>query len=403
MRALSHKALAPVTFGAEELLQDALGAVRQHLGLEVSFISEFKDGQRIFRFVDADAGFCPLRVGSSGPLEESFCQRVADGRLPELMGDACANAEALALKVTTEMPIGAHISVPIKLGEEVFGTFCFFSRERNLALDDRDLAVVKLYASFVEKILTGIVARQREAEQGARQIRRIIDEQLFFPVYQPIFDVGMRRLAGYEVLARFTAEPAQSPDRWFNAAAEVNLQVELERAVIERALTDFNHFPRENYLSFNISPQSILDESLLRTFEGYPLERIMLEVTEHTSIDDYSVIARKLEPFRVRGIRLAVDDAGAGYASFRHILKLRPDVIKLDSSLVSAIDSDKGIRALAAAVIRFLEETGSKVVAEGVETKHELKVLRQLNVNKAQGYLLGRPSRLAELKHLPPL
>ena len=129
----------------------------------------------------------------------------------------------------------------------------------------------------------------------------------------------------------------------------------------------------------------------------------MLEVTEHTSIDDYSVIARKLEPFRVRGIRLAVDDAGAGYASFRHILKLRPDVIKLDSSLVSAIDSDKGIRALAAAVIRFSEETGSKVVAEGVETKHELKVLRQLNVNKAQGYLLGRPSRLAELKHLPPL
>lgn len=129
----------------------------------------------------------------------------------------------------------------------------------------------------------------------------------------------------------------------------------------------------------------------------------MLEVTEHASIDDYAVIARKLEPLRQRGVRLAVDDAGAGYASFRHILKLKPDVIKLDASLVSAIDSDNGVRALAAAVIRFAEETGSKVVAEGVETEHELEVLRQLNVNKAQGYLLGRPSRLEELQSVFPL
>jgi EAL domain-containing protein (putative c-di-GMP-specific phosphodiesterase class I) len=118
----------------------------------------------------------------------------------------------------------------------------------------------------------------------------------------------------------------------------------------------------------------------------------MLEVTEHASIQDYSVIAAKLAPLRQLGLRLAVDDAGAGYASFRHILKLKPDVIKLDASLVGAIDQDRGVRALAAALIRFAEETGSKIVAEGVETQEELNVLRQLNVNKAQGYLLGRPS-----------
>lgn len=110
------------------------------------------------------------------------------------------------------------------------------------------------------------------------------------------------------------------------------------------------------------------------------------------------IIAEKLSSLRQRGLRLAVDDAGAGYASFRHILKLKPDVIKLDSSLVAAIDKDGGIRALAAALIRFAEETGSKVVAEGVETEQELQVLRQLKVNKAQGYLLGRPGPLETLK-----
>lgn len=239
MREQSNETSAAVSLCADDLLQDALNAVRRHLGLEVSFISEFRDGRRIFRFVDADAGFCPLHVGGSDPIEESFCQRVVDGRLPELMGDARANTEALGLKVTSEMPIGAHVSVPIRIADEVFGTFCFFSRERNLALDHRDLAVVRLYASFVEKTLALTVGAQRKAQQRAEQIRRIIDEQLFFMVYQPIFHVGIGKLVGHEVLTRFTAEPNQSPDRWFNAAAEVNLQTELELAVIERALADF--------------------------------------------------------------------------------------------------------------------------------------------------------------------
>ena len=86
-----------------------------------------------------------------------------------------------------------------------------------------------------------------------------------------------------------------------------------------------------------------------------------------------------------------MDDAGAGFASFRHILKLKPDVIKLDGSLIRNIDSSTGCRALAAALIRFAEETGSKVVAECIETEAELAVLRELKVNKAQGFLLGRP------------
>lgn len=398
MPELNQAADSDLAHSYDELLQDALHVVRIHLALEVSFISEFEDGRRIFRYVDAEAGFCPVRVGNSGPMEESFCQRVVDGRLPELMTDARENPEASTLNVTTEMPIGAHVSVPIRIGDEVFGTFCLFSREPRPALDHRDLEVVRLYADFVGRLLTRTVHARRLALQHHEQIRRVLDEQLFYMVYQPIFHVGMRRIVGYEVLTRFTAEPLQPPDRWFNAAAGVGLQPELELAVIRRALADFRHFPEETYLSFNLSPQSILHDKVLNVFAAYPLERIVLEVTEHDSIDDYQIIARNLESLRKRGLRLAVDDAGAGYASFRHILKLKPDIIKLDRTLVAAIDTDDGIRALAAALIRFAEETGSKIVAEGVETVQELEVLRQLNVNKAQGYLLGHPSRLEKLQ-----
>lgn len=384
----------------DQLLQDALLAVRVHLGLDVAFISQFTAGQRVFRYVDSDAGFSPLRVGDGDPLEESFCQRVVDGRLPPLMCDARDNAEAMTLAVTSKLPVGAHVSAPIRVDGELFGTFCCFGREGKAALDAHDLELVQSYADFVSRVFARI-ARERQRTLGRHaRIREVMDQRQFGIVYQPIFRIDSGQPVGHEALTRFTAEPLRSPDKWFNEAAEAGLQDALELAVIERALADLGRFPAGSYVSFNISPQTILGHPDLGIFDGHPLDRIMLEVTEHVSIDDYGVIAEALAPHRERGLRLAVDDAGAGYASFRHILKLKPDVIKLDSTLVAAIDRDTGIRALAAALVRFAEETGSKVVAEGVETEQELQVLRSLRVGKAQGYLLGRPGPIDSLATL---
>ncbi|MBW8311703.1 MAG: EAL domain-containing protein [Rhizobium sp.] len=384
----------------DQLLQDALHAVRTHLGLDVAFISQFTAGQRVFRYVDSDAGFSPLCVGDGGPLEESFCQRVVDGRLPPLIHDARDHAEAMALAVTAQLPVGAHLSVPISLDGEVFGTFCCFSREGKPTLDGQDLALVQCYANFVSRIFARIAReRHKNLERHAR-VRGVLEGQLYHMVYQPIFHIGTGQVVGHEALTRFNAEPQRSPDKWFNEAAEVGLQDDLELAVIRRALADLDQFPEGSYVSFNISPQTILKHPLLEAFTSHPLDRIVLEVTEHASIDDYGVIADALAPHRRRGLRLAVDDAGAGYASFRHILKLKPDVIKLDSTLVAAIDRDTGIRALASALVRFAEETGSTVVAEGVESEQELRVLHDLRVGNAQGYLLGRPSPLSSLATL---
>lgn len=384
----------------DQLLQDALHAARMHLGMEVAFISQIMSGQRIFRYVDAEAGFNPVKAGDSHPTEESYCQRVVDGRLPGLIPDATLNAEALSLPATLQMPVGAHVSVPISIDGEAFGTFCCFSRQGMPSLDLHDLELARTYAEFVSRVFARSAREHKKAQQRHDRIRQVLEEKQFHMVYQPIFHIGRGEAVGHEALTRFTAEPMRSPDKWFNEAEEVGLQAALELAVIRRSLEDLDQFPEGTYVSFNISPRTILEHPALEVFDGYPLDRIMLEVTEHASIADYGVIADALAPLRRRGLRLAVDDAGAGYASFRHILKLKPDVIKLDSTLVAAIDKDAGIRALAAALVRFAEETGSKVVAEGVETELELRVLRELNVNKAQGYLLGRPAPLATLATL---
>lgn len=164
---------------------------------------------------------------------------------------------------------------------------------------------------------------------------------------------------------------------------------------VELAMAALDKLPQDVYLSFNVSPEALINGELRRVLHGLPLGRLVLEITEHATVAEYSELLGALAPLRKEGIRLAVDDAGAGYASFRHILQLQPDTIKLDMSLTRDIDSDTARRALASALILFAEETGSKIVAEGVETASELQALRSLGANKAQGYFLGRPAPLS--------
>lgn len=380
----------------DEIVSEALHSVRSLLGMQVAFVSEFRDGARIFRHVDADADFAAIQVGAWDPLDESYCQRVVDGRLPQLMRDACKEPAALALAVTTQLPVGAHLSVPIRFKDgHVFGTFCCFSTYADASLNRRDLGTLRFFADFVGKLLERRLTTETTEKEIESRLRAVLDEQHFSIAYQPIVRLEPHEVVGYEALARFSHAPVRTPDLWFSEAAEVGLQEELELAVLGKALEAVGHLPDDVYLSLNVSANTILKGSVARLLENHPMERLMLEVTEHESISDYALVATELAPMRQRGLRLAVDDAGAGFASFRHILKLKPDVIKLDYSLIHHIDRDRDRLALAAALIRFAEETGCKVVAEGVETEGELQTLRALNVNKVQGYLLGRPAAFA--------
>jgi EAL domain-containing protein (putative c-di-GMP-specific phosphodiesterase class I) len=119
--------------------------------------------------------------------------------------------------------------------------------------------------------------------------------------------------------------------------------------------------------------------------------RVVLEVTEHAPVSDYGRLNGSLGALRARGVRLAIDDAGSGFSSLQHILRLAPDFIKLDMALTRDVDNDLARRALAAALISFAAEIGAVIVAEGIETRAELETLRELGVRFGQGYYLARP------------
>lgn len=384
-----------------ETLPDLLKAIRQYLEMDIAFIAEFTDGQRVFRHVDPPGPDNPVQCGAGNPLEETYCQRVVDGRLPALMHDAAQNPEAAALPVTHALPVGAHLSVPIRLSDgTVYGTFCCFSYAPDPSLRERDVKMLHVFAAVAAKLLEWereAATRNRHIEE---RIRSVLDGNGLSIVYQPIFDTVKGKLAGFEALSRFSGGDARTPDIWFGEANAIGLGKQLEEKAIGLALEGLDHLPDNTYLSVNVSPEHLKGDGILPMLGAMPLDRIVLELTEHVAVEHYTELMESLRPLRERGMRLAVDDAGAGFASFRHILNLAPDRIKLDISITRNIDSDKSRRALAAAFIRFSEETGSRIVAEGVETEAELDALQDLGVSDIQGFLLGRAMALPDAMHL---
>lgn len=378
------------------IMSEALHSVRILLGMEIAFVSEFRDGRRIFRYVDTDEPFSPVRVGGSDPVEETYCQRILDGRLPELLESVVLNQEALSLPITADLGIGVYLGVPIRFSDgSLYGTFCCFSARTAELLNDHHLTTLRLFANFVARVLERQSVEHPHKELRER-LHRVLSNDLFTVFYQPIINIRENQVAGYEALARFLTLPERAPDQWFRDAALVGYQEELEVAVLKKAVGALPRMPGGTYISLNVSPVMLLKGVLSQILDGLPLERFVLEITEHALVNDYLSLSAQLEPLRKKGLRVAVDDAGAGYASFRHILKLKPDIIKLDSSLIQHIDSHEDARALAAALIRFAEETKCSVVAEGVETEKELGVLHALKVSYVQGFLFGRPEPLGD-------
>jgi EAL domain-containing protein (putative c-di-GMP-specific phosphodiesterase class I)/AmiR/NasT family two-component response regulator len=234
--------------------------------------------------------------------------------------------------------------------------------------------------------------REHHREVGMR-IRKILeDPERLAIAYQPIVDLtDGRRTIGLEALSRFP-DGGGDPSCWFRDAELIGLGVELEETAIRRALEPLERIPHDVYVAVNASPTTLMASEFPELFADVDPGRLVVEVTEHAPIDDYAMLRERLDELAAAGIRLAVDDAGAGYASLRHILKLRPDVIKLDISLTRNIDEEPLQRALAAALVTFANELGASIVAEGVERSEEVVVLTDLGVRYAQGYHFAKPN-----------
>jgi len=239
------------------------------------------------------------------------------------------------------------------------------------------------------------LGRQQETLERRRvlaaRVRPLLVGDQMTMVFQPIVALSDGVAVGFEALARIQAAPRRPPDVWFAEAAEVGLGLELEMVAVQAGLSALDQVPSSAYLTLNVSAAAACSMKVSEALAAVDPSRVVLEITEHVAVADYEAIAAVLAPLRARGVRLAVDDAGSGVAGFDHILKLAPEIIKLDIGLTHDIDTSP----TRAALVSFGAATGALMVAEGMETDAELDTMRRLGVGYGQGYLLGRPSPLS--------
>lgn len=212
-------------------------------------------------------------------------------------------------------------------------------------------------------------------------------------VLQPIVDLQAGRVVGYEALARFGARLSTGPGAWFSAAAELSQSAELEALLIEQGLAARADLPPGRYVSINANPTLLASPAVARALRTTDdLSGVVIELTEHVEFGRSSGLLSELLALRARGAQLALDDVGAGWAGLRQVVELRPDIVKLDRSLVADADRDEVKLALIEMMLRLCSRLGSKLLVEGVETYDELDAFARMGVPLGQGWVFGKPT-----------
>jgi EAL domain-containing protein (putative c-di-GMP-specific phosphodiesterase class I) len=371
-----------------EQLPRLLELARSHLDMDVAFFSAFDGGRQVYEEIVGDGATFGIVLGQGTPLDDTFCQRVLDGRLPPVIPDVSAMPEPL-LPWGGGRGIGAYVGVPLDLDDgRVYGTFCCLSTRPDPALDDRDLRFV----TMVGDLIAHEIRSRRRDRDVMRRTRDLIRSCGMAIALQPIRDLATGRHAGFESLARFPTG-WRGPAETFAQARAAGVGVELEAHAVDRAIELLPNLRTGQFLAVNLSPRAVVELApVIAEEHAAVLDRLVVEVTEIAVVERYDVMRSCLEHLRDAGLRLAVDDLGAGFSSLQHLVELRPDIVKLDRSIIHGVADDPVRWRVVRAVTTLASELGWSVVAEGVERPVDLQTVTDLEVDAAQGYAIGRPS-----------
>jgi EAL domain-containing protein (putative c-di-GMP-specific phosphodiesterase class I) len=367
--------------------------VREHLGMEIAFVSAFTGGDEVVIATSGDPRPMRLVPGKGRGIDETYCVRVLSGALPPAIPDARRHPITRELAVTADLGIGSYIGAPLRGPDgRPVGMLCCLSRGANPLLDEDAVRIMGLAAALVEDRMGCLGLPHRPAvSERVRRVRALLDTRDVHMVYQPIVRLDTRETVALEALARFDTTLFPTPVHAFTAAVQAGLGVELELLAVESALARVDQLGHPAWVAVNLSAEALLDPRATALLRPYG-PAVGVEITEHTPVPDYGALVDVTEDLKAHGVHVAVDDAGAGFSSLRHVLQLRPTAIKLDIELIRGIDTDPVRQTLTRSVDLFAGSMGSVLVAEGVETEQECRTLRALGVRYGQGYLFGRPA-----------
>ena len=333
----------------------------------------------------------PIAVGRALPRARASYLRASAARGPwidEWRPDAEVDDYQRAW---LEVGLRVGVYVPLSVNGVQYGLIAAgTTKELSGPEMGRRLPALLEFAAVANAVLGPQLLRQ-SGELQINALRELIVSGGLRTVFQPVVRLENREVIGYEALTRFT--DGSSPVQRFAEAEGAGLAVDLERAAVASAMAAAARLPDGPWLSINLSPAVLPELRQLTALAVNPERPLVVEITERMAIEDYGA-ARRLLRRHLPYARIAVDDAGAGFASLRHIAELRPQIVKLDMQLVHNVHRDPAREALVAGMVHFAAESGCELIAEGIETEQERRALVRLGVSVGQGFLLGRPDAL---------
>jgi EAL domain-containing protein (putative c-di-GMP-specific phosphodiesterase class I) len=310
--------------------------------------------------------------------------------LPPVIPDVRRYPAAMALPAARIPRIRSYVSVPVTLSDgTLYGTFCAAGLTTDNELTERDRALMEVLARAAALLIEPAVVERARRSRIEERVLPLLETGGPVIAAQPIVDLASGRRVGAEALSRFPAEWGMAPDVCFAEAHSVGLGDRLELAALARAADLLDEVG--GYVAMNVSPGTALTPGFAALFDLLPLDRVVLELSEHDPVADYDALAAALAPYRAAGMRLAIDDVGAGFSSLRHIVVTEPDIIKLDRSLVDGVDLDPVLTQLVRSLVDVAGACGARVVAEGIESAADAAALFALGVDYGQGWYFGRP------------
>jgi EAL domain-containing protein (putative c-di-GMP-specific phosphodiesterase class I) len=259
----------------------------------------------------------------------------------------------------------------------------------------------RLVTRLVDEAWSCVLVQRAQRELQSRcDLQEVLLADQLSTVFQPIVDLRSRQVLGYEALSRGPAGSVyQMPLRLFAMAEEADLVFELDRKCRCRALAAATSIPARAKLFVNVFPSAMYDPEFqgaalvrLAQDQGLTPDRVVLEITERSAIENYDLFAEALAELTRFGFSIAVDDVGAGYSGLEKIAHLNPRYLKFDIELIRNIDSSYIRREMTRALKSFADSIGSTIIAEGIERDGELRTLLELGIQYGQGFLLGRPA-----------
>jgi PAS domain S-box-containing protein len=314
-----------------------------------------------------------MERAAKGPWLERWRERVEDGTYGTPLATAGLHSVSYA---------------PIRYADRTLGFLAVGSLQRRSGDAKRDtLPVIAEFGPAASALLGVELHAHQLADELRGRLQEIVESGAFHTVFQPIVELDTGRVVGYEALTRFA--DGEPPDSRFSAAWRVSSGVKLELATLERAIRTAQALPPGRWLSVNMSPRLLDHLDQVRGVLKQANRPLVIEVTEHELISDYPAVREALQKFSPA--RISVDDAGAGFSNFGHIVDLKADFVKLDIGLIRGVDTDLARQAMIVALCHFANNTECQLIAEGVETRDEARTVKSLGVAFGQGYWYGRP------------